>query len=69
MTVDLDRRDIMALVLGSDPGYTYLTEFLNAGYGTYTGGFVDRYDWQIDGGLDKCTDEELYNIYLKCKNK
>lgn len=67
MKVELDRSDLKALVRGEDPGYTYLVEFEKAGYGSYTGGFVERWDWSYSG-LDKCSDEELYEIYLKCKS-
>jgi hypothetical protein len=64
MTIELDRDDLMTLVRGSDPGYTYITEFEKAGYGSYTGGFVERWDWN---NLEKFTEEELYEIYKKCK--
>lgn len=66
MIIELDREDLKTLVRGSDPGYTYLNEFEKAGYGSYTGGFVERWDWNYYG-LEKCSDEELYEIYKKCK--
>lgn len=64
MNIDLDKKDLIALVRGSDPDYGIMEEPLIAKAGRYVGGFTDSWQW---GNLEQLTEIELEQIYLRCK--
>lgn len=66
MVVDLDRKDIVSLLKGVEPSYEIM-ENIPKDLGSYTGGFVDRWNWSFWDDVDY-TDEELYAIYKMCKD-
>lgn len=66
MRVELDKNDLVSLVMGKSPYYTAMDNELIKQHGSYTGGHVERWDW--DGtSLKTLTEEQLYGIYLVCK--
>jgi hypothetical protein len=65
--VNLDKEDLVNLVMGTSP---YYNEFENPQIkqcGSYTGGMTERWDWKTTE-LEKLSEEKLYELYLICKN-
>jgi hypothetical protein len=67
MKVDLDRKDIISLLKGSKPYYSVMNKIPKE-LGSYTGGFVDDWRWNNINENVSYTDEQLYDLYLMCKN-
>lgn len=67
MIVDLDRKDLEALVKGSYVGYSLITNPLIKKAGYYIGGFHD--EWRWNSSLEQLTNEELFEIYMMCKTQ
>lgn len=66
MVVDLSREDIINLLRGTNPGWDVMDKIPeNLGY--EIGGFVGEWKWTISVN-DPQTDEELFELYLMCKN-
>ena len=69
MTVELDRWDLVRLLTSINPDYEFINDLKNLGFGTYIGGFNDRWDWKPNKICDsKLSDEEIYELYKKLKN-
>ena len=67
MKVELNRKDIIALLRGSSPNYSVMNKIPEE-LGSYVGGFVDDWKWNYISEDTPYTDEYLYNLYLMCKN-
>ena len=67
MKVELNRKDIIALLRGSSPNYSVMNKVPEE-LGSYVGGFVDDWKWNYISEDTPYTDEYLYNLYLMCKN-
>lgn len=68
MIYNLDRTDIKNLLGGiSCPPYEMLEELQKRGLGHYTGGFYDRWTWDLYN--TKESDQELFGLYLRLKKK
>ena len=67
MKVELDRKDIIALLKGTEPYYPIM-EKIPKDLGYFVGGFADKWYWNNFSEDCKYTDEYLYNLYLMCKN-
>ena len=67
MNVELDRKDIISLLKGSQPNYSVMSQIPEE-LGSYRGGFADEWSWNYISEDIPYTDEFLYNIYLMCKN-
>lgn len=67
MNVELTKRDIIHLIRGVEPSYDKMGIVKDMGLGYYTGGFVDRFEWQYSNYhlWDKYSDEELFNLYKR----
>lgn len=61
----LDREDLKTLIFGSTPTFEVLQHSFIADKGIYDNDF-EIWQWNVDT-LDKCTDEELWEIYSMCK--
>lgn len=62
MTVELDRDDLVNLIIGcSGPYYTIMDKYNEKGLnlGHYVGGFVDSWRWN-----DKCSFKDLPDTYI-----
>jgi len=68
MNVKLDRKGLLSLVNGTEPGYGAFEHPLIKKCGTYCGGFVDEWTWDLEQ-LNEITDEELYEIYNICQDE
>lgn len=65
MTIDLDRKGLETLVKGCSP---YYSEFENPLVKKAGHLYNDQYGKTYWNNLSELTDEELYQLYLICKN-
>ena len=68
MVVELDRKDIVILLMGiTCPAYEYIDKLTKMGLGRFFGGMGERWVW--NNSLYHCeySDEELYTLYLELK--
>lgn len=67
MNVELTKRDIIHLLRGVEPSYDKMGIVKDMGLVYYTGGFVDRFEWQYPNYhlWDKYSEEELFNLYKR----
>lgn len=56
----LTRKQLIACINGSTPSYQMINAGLVSINGTYTGGFVDKWEWN---DLSSKTDAELQELY------
>lgn len=68
MKVDLDKSDLIAMVMGRYPGYSLLSEPLVKNGGYYVGGFKDEWNWEKNK-LKKYTEEDLFELYKMLKER
>ena len=66
MIVDLDRKDIISLLTGSQPNYSVIDKIPEE-FGYYVGGF-NIWRWNDISENGSYSDEQLYDLYLMCKN-
>ena len=67
MNVELDRKDIISLLRGTTPAYSVMDKIPKE-LGSYVGGFVDSWQWNYISENVSYSDEQLYDLYLMCKN-
>lgn len=67
MKVELDRKDIINLLKGAVPPYEMMNRLIELKLGSYTGGFSDKWDWDIDI-KSELSDNALFNIYKSIKS-
>lgn len=67
MTFELDTEDLKSLVKGITPHYNVFENPLVKMCGEWIGGFVDKWSW-FGYVLDTLSEEELYVLYITCKN-
>jgi len=67
MDLSLEKEDLINLVMGTSPSYEAIGNPIVDKSGHYTGGFHDKWTWD-SYKLEKFTEEELFDIYLTCKN-
>ena len=66
MIVDLDRKDIISLLTGSQPNYSVVDKIPEE-FGYYVSGF-NIWRWNDISENVSYSDEQLYDLYLMCKN-
>lgn len=67
MLVELNKKDIISLLMGSKPNYSVMDKIPKE-LGQYVGGFVDDWKWNYISENVPYTEEYLYNLYVMCKN-
>jgi hypothetical protein len=67
MTIDLDKRDFISLVMGTDPSYSVMDHPLVKAGGRYYGGFSDCWQWNR-GKLNEMSESDLLKIYKMCRD-
>lgn len=67
MIVELNKDDLVTLVMGCNLNSKLTTKYSKLEYGHWTGGFVDEWTW-YEWVLEDLSEEELYNIYKECKS-
>lgn len=68
MVVNLDRKDIVILLMGiTCPAYEYIDKLTKMGLGQFYGGMGERWEWKHNLYHCEYSDEELYNLYLELK--
>lgn len=65
MEFELDRKDIISLLKGTEPNYDVMGK-IPCDLGCYYGGFKDEWHWHHHIP-EKYSDEELLDFYLICK--
>lgn len=65
MNFELDRKDVISLLKGTEPHYSVMDKIPND-LGSYFGGFKDEWQWN-NNIPEKYSDEELLDLYLICK--
>lgn len=66
MTLELEHKDLVCLVLGTEPYYDVMEHPSIKNTGKWVGGFVERWDWN-QAVLNKLSDERLAEIFKICK--
>lgn len=66
MIVEVDKKDLVHMVLGCEPDYEVINELINRKLGSYCGGFNDRWDWN-KYALEELSEQELFDLYEKVK--
>ena len=64
--VQMDKEDILSLVMGTDPDYSKINDFEKRNLGRFSGSY-DRWTWN-NHSLDKLTETELYDLYRETKD-
>lgn len=67
MKVELDKKDLAALVRGTTPNYNLFEHPLVKMSGYYTGGHHDKWTWN-SSFEDKLTEDGLWELYCLCKH-
>lgn len=62
MEMTLTKDDLKSLVRGTSPHYNVMDNALVKSCGSFTGGFVDRWNWHSLHNLNEKQLIELYNI-------
>ncbi|MFA5409375.1 MAG: hypothetical protein WC343_11445 [Bacilli bacterium] len=65
MKVELEKKDLIALVNGTSPYYNAFEIPLVKENGYYMAGHVEKWCWN---SLKELTEEELWELYNICKN-
>ncbi len=66
MRIELNKKDFVYLVKGTNPSYEMMAHPLVKRCGTYCGGFNDRWTWNEEI-LVKLSEEQLLELYNLCK--
>lgn len=66
ITLDLDKKDVIALVKGSHVPYELMKTPIFKQIGNYSGGFNDHWSWS-DIGLNNLSIDELFKVYQLLK--
>ena len=73
MTAELDREDIIHMLLGTQPRYgnvKLIKKLEQLKLGDYIGGFANEWRWEDAWYIEKynpLSDEELYELYKELK--
>lgn len=67
MTIDLDRKDLIALVRGTSPNFSEMNNPKIKKHGSWVGGHHDRWDWNFSS-IENASDAELIELYKICKD-
>lgn len=66
MKIEVDKIDLISMVMGMEPGYDLFEVPNIKKCGSYCGGFVEKWSWDRDE-LRDLTEKELYEMYLILK--
>lgn len=69
MKIELDKIDVIRLIVSCCPDYNVMDKFKKLGY--YVGGHCDRWEWNdiSNNCWSHCSTEELYELYIKYLKK
>jgi len=67
MTVELNKDDLVTLVMGFNLYNDLINKYSRLEYGHWTGGHADVWTWH-KWALQRLDEEELYNIFQECKS-
>jgi len=66
MKVELQKTDLVNLVMGCEPDYKYIDEFTKNNYGWIVGGLHETWYWKR-GVLEDLNEQELWHLYQIAK--
>lgn len=66
MKFDLDKKDLISLVKGTDPNLNVMGDPKIRSRGSY-GETHGRWDWNYRA-FEGCSEQEIYEVYQLCKN-
>ena len=66
MKLDLDKNDLISLVVGTEPCYSVFENENVKNCGEYKGGFNGEWKWNTYA-LKELSEESLYELYTICK--
>lgn len=68
MIIELDKTDIINMILGTYPTYEQMDKFERLGLGYYIGGFDDKWVWNsYSNAWKRYTEEQLFEFYKELK--
>ena len=67
MKLDLNKQQLIHLVLSTSPGYNVFEHPLVKECGYYCGGFAEKWNWHGDK-LRELTEEQLWDLYNICND-
>ena len=67
MKVELSKKQLINMVLGTVPGYNVFEHPLVKQCGYYCGGFVEKWNWHSNK-LNELTEEQLFELYNICND-
>lgn len=67
MTIELTKEVAVDLLKGTTPNYNVMDKIPKE-LGRFVGGFVDEWEWYNFSDRVSYSAEELYDLYLICKN-
>ena len=62
MWVNLEKEDLINLIISKSPNYDDIYTFAYKGLGRYYGGFNDKWEWNRSA-LEKLSEEDLLDLY------
>lgn len=69
VTLDLSKDEFIRLVMSYAPSLKDVSRFEDDGLGKYTGGFVERWDWN-ENALMNLPEDDLISLYFYlCKEE
>ena len=66
MNIDLSKKDLINLIMGTSPYYSVFKNELVKKCGYWTGGFVDQWKWNKNN-LEELCESDLYELYKICE--
>ena len=68
MNLDLTKKDLWILIRGlTPPSYDWINKLETMGFGSYVGGFADKWNYNPVWQVPDMSEEELWGIYLEMK--
>jgi hypothetical protein len=67
MTVELNKKDLISLVVGTPPYYSKFEDHLVKRCGSFTGGFADSWNWHHHE-LNQLSEQDLWDLYVMCRD-
>lgn len=67
MNIEVSKKELIALIRGTEPHYSIMDDSLVSKVGRYIGGFNDRWEWN-NSELNNLSESELLALFIRIKN-